>query len=150
MRTARKQLIPVENRAGRIIVVTGHKGGGEYHGRRKPGTGSGESATGRIALIDLGRPFPDVGTFMDQESNYSIVDLTRILPIWINLSSKESCSLTAPDCQSCTGYLILESRTISNWIAWSRSLPLCARCIVFVVIHLSHSWLDELFMSRVG
>ena len=27
VRTARKQLIPVENREGRIIVVTGHKGG---------------------------------------------------------------------------------------------------------------------------
>ena len=30
-----------------------------------------------MALIDLGRPFPDVATFLDQESNYSIVDLIQ-------------------------------------------------------------------------
>jgi pilus assembly protein CpaE len=78
VRTARRQLIPVENREGRIIVVTGHKGGvGSTTIAVNLAQALGESATGRIALIDLGRPFPDVGTFLDQESNYSIVDLIQ-------------------------------------------------------------------------
>jgi pilus assembly protein CpaE len=78
VRTARRQLTPVENREGRIIVVTGHKGGvGSTTIAVNLAQALGESATGRIALIDLGRPFPDVGTFLDQESNYSIVDLIQ-------------------------------------------------------------------------
>ena len=78
VRTARRQLIPVENREGRIIVITGHKGGaGSTTVAVNLAQALGESAAGRIALIDLGRPFPDVGTFLDQESNYSILDLIQ-------------------------------------------------------------------------
>ena len=66
--------MPVDNRQGRIIVVTGHKGGvGSTTVAVNLALALAESTTERVALVDLGRPFPDVGTFLDQESNYSIV-----------------------------------------------------------------------------
>ena len=62
VRSARKQLIPVENREGRIIVVTGHKGGvGEHHGRRKPGTGSGGIGCRTHSPDRLGAAVPRCG-----------------------------------------------------------------------------------------
>ena len=36
-----------------------------------------EGATSRLALVDLGRPFADIGTFLDHETSYSISDLVQ-------------------------------------------------------------------------
>jgi pilus assembly protein CpaE len=75
---ARKRLQPVDNRQGRIIVVTGHKGGaGSTTIAVNLAEALGELTGERLALIDLGRPFPDVGNFLDQESQYSITDLIQ-------------------------------------------------------------------------
>jgi pilus assembly protein CpaE len=146
VRTARRQMIPVENREGRIIVVTGHKGGvGSTTVAVNLALALGESAAGRIALIDLGRPFPDVGTFLDQESNYSIVDviqnianldksfIQRIMqPYGANLSILHGVS----DFREQDG---IDLESLEPIFAILRQM------YSFIVIDLSH-WLDELFI----
>ena len=70
VRVTRKHLAHAGKRQGRIIVVTGHKGGvGSTTIAINLAQDIVESSTASVALIDLGRPFPDVATFLDQESN---------------------------------------------------------------------------------
>lgn len=146
VRMARKQLIPVENREGRIIVVTGHKGGaGSTTVAVNLAQALGESVAGRIALIDLGRPFPDVGTFLDQESNYSIVDLMQNIA---NLDKSFIQRIMQP-----YGARLSILHGISDFkeqdnIELENLEPIFAilrQMYSFVVIDLSH-WLDEFFL----
>ena len=146
VRTARKQMVPVENREGRIIVVTGHKGGvGSTTLAVNLAQALGESAAGRIALIDLGRPFPDVGTFLDQESNYSIVDLIQNIA---NLDKSFIQRIMQPYGTRLSILHGVSDFREQDGIDLESLEPIFAllrQMYSFIVIDLSH-WLDELFI----
>ena len=146
VRTARKQMVPVENREGRIIVVTGHKGGvGSTTVAVNLAQALGESAAGRIALIDLGRPFPDVGTFLDQESNYSIVDLIQNIA---NLDKSFIQRIMQPYGTRLSILHGVSDFREQDGIDLESLEPIFAllrQMYSFIVIDLSH-WLDELFI----
>jgi pilus assembly protein CpaE len=146
VRTARKQLIPVENREGRIIAVTGHKGGaGSTTVAVNLAQALGESVAGRIALLDLGRPFPDVGTFLDQESNYSIVDLMQNIG---NLDKSFIQRIMQPyGAKLSILHGVSDFRDQDN-IELESLEPIFAvlrQMYSFIVVDLSH-WLDEFFL----
>jgi pilus assembly protein CpaE len=147
VRTARKQLTPAEDRAGRIIVVTGHKGGaGSTTIAVNLAQALGESATGRIALIDMGRPFPDVGTFLDLESNYSIVDLVQNIA---NLDKSFFQRIMQPYgarlsiLHGPSDFKEQDSIELENL---EPIFDILRQMYSFIVIDLSH-WLDELFLK---
>ena len=59
VRLSRKQLIPVANQEGKIIVVTGHKGGaGTTTVAVNLAQALAESVTGQVALVDFGETIP--------------------------------------------------------------------------------------------
>ncbi len=65
---------------GKVLVVTGHKGGsGATTVAVNLAVALAEQIPESLALVDLGRPFPDVGNFLDLEPNYSILDLLQNL-----------------------------------------------------------------------
>ena len=146
VRTARKQLFPVESREGRIIVVTGHKGGvGSTTVAVNLAQALGESAAGRIALIDLGRPFPDVGTFLDQESNYSIVDLIQNIA---NLDKPFIQRIMQPYGAKLSilhGVSDFKDQDSIDLESLDPIFDILRQIYSFIVIDLSH-WLDELFL----
>ena len=146
VRIARKQLLPVENREGRIIVVTGHKGGvGSTTIAVNLAQALGESAAGRIALIDLGRPFPDVGTFLDQESNYSIADLVQNIA---NVDKSFVQRIMQPFGAKLSILHGISDFRDQDSIELEYLDPIFAllrQMYSFIVIDLSH-WLDELFI----
>jgi pilus assembly protein CpaE len=146
VRTARKQLVPVDSREGRIIVVTGHKGGaGSTTLAVNLTQALGETATGRIALIDLGRPFPDVGTFLDQESNYSIIDLIQNIG---NLDKSFIQRIMQPYGARLSilhGVSDFREQESIDLESLEPIFALMRQMYSFTVIDLSH-WLDELFM----
>ena len=146
VRTARKQLMPVENREGRIIVVTGHKGGaGSTTIAVNLALALAESATGRLALIDLGRPFPDVGTFLDQESNYSIVDLVQNIA---NLDRAFIQRIMQPyDARLSIlhGAADFKEQDSLDLESLEPIFAILRQMYSYIVIDLSH-WLDELFL----
>jgi Flp pilus assembly CpaE family ATPase len=58
------------------LVVTGHKGGvGCTTGAINLAVALSDLTAERVALIDLGRPFPDVANFLNQKPKYSFADL---------------------------------------------------------------------------
>ena len=146
VRAARKQLTPAENREGRVIAVTGHKGGaGSTTIAVNLAQALGEMATGRMALIDLGRPFPDVGTFLDQESNYSIVDLIQNIA---NLDKSFIQRIMQPyGARLSILHGVTDFREQENLDLESLEpiFAILRQMYSFIVIDLSH-WLDELFL----
>ncbi len=73
----RHQLVDGQEK-GKLLVVTGHKGGsGTTTVAVNLAVALGELIPEGLALVDLGRPFPDVGNFLDQEPSYSILDLMQ-------------------------------------------------------------------------
>jgi pilus assembly protein CpaE len=78
--TLKRQKAPVQDKRGHVIVVTGHKGGsGSTTVAVNLAVSLAELTTEQMVLVDLGRPFPDVGNFLDLEPTYSILDLARNL-----------------------------------------------------------------------
>jgi pilus assembly protein CpaE len=61
---------------GHVIVVTGYKGGvGVTTIAINLAMALGELINNKVALVDLGRPFPDIAKFLDQEVTYSLSDI---------------------------------------------------------------------------
>jgi pilus assembly protein CpaE len=74
---AKKQR-PVQAHHGKIIAVTGLKGGmGVTSTAVNLAVSVAEMYPKQVVLVDLGRPFPDVATFLDQKSTTCILDLVE-------------------------------------------------------------------------
>lgn len=63
-----------------VVVVTGHKGGvGTTTIAINLAVAIAELQTERCALVDLGRPFPDIGNFLDHDTTYDLCDVIHNL-----------------------------------------------------------------------
>ncbi len=134
---------------GQVIVVTGHKGGsGSTTVAVNLAVALGEMTRENLALVDLGRPFPDVGNFLDLEPAYSILDLTQNLnnldqsfierimqPYGSNLFILHGCS----DFREQDN---IEPESIGKIFKLLRSF------YKYVIVDLSH-WLDDFFLQVV-
>jgi pilus assembly protein CpaE len=144
---AMKRLQPVANQQGRIIVVTGHKGGaGTTTVAINLAQALGEATSGRIALIDLGRPFPDVATLLDQESNYSIVDLIQNIATLDDSFIQRIMQPYGNKLSIMHGASDFKDQDSMDLDSLERIFTLMRNMYDFIVIDLSH-WLDELFLS---
>jgi len=63
-----------------VVGVTGHKGGvGATTIAINLAVAISEMQTERCALVDLGRPFPDIGNFLDHDTTYDLCDVLHNL-----------------------------------------------------------------------
>jgi pilus assembly protein CpaE len=146
VRAARKQVAPVDNRQGRIVVVTGHKGGvGTTTIAVNLAQAMVESSPGQIALIDLGRPFPDVGTFLDQESNYSIMDLVQNVATLDKSFAQRIMQPYGKRMSILHGVSDFRDQDSIDLESLERIFGMLRSMYDVIVIDLSH-WLDELFL----
>jgi len=77
VQVAKKQR-PFQTHQGKIIAVTGLKGGmGVTSTAVNLAVSLAEMYPKQVVLVDLGRPFPDVATFLDQKSTTCILDLVE-------------------------------------------------------------------------
>jgi pilus assembly protein CpaE len=143
---ARKRLQPVDNREGRIIVVTGHKGGaGSTTIAVNLAEALGELTGERLALVDLGRPFPDVGNFLDQESHYSISDLVQNIATLDNSFVQRIMQPYGANLSILHGTSDFREQDSIDLESLERIFGIMRPMYKFIVIDLSH-WLDELFL----
>jgi pilus assembly protein CpaE len=146
----KRRVRTVGNQKGFVVAVTGHKGGvGATTMAVNLAVALSEITTDNLALVDLGRPFPDVGNFLDQESSYSISDLIqnfetldqsfiqRIMqPYGARLSILHGCSDFKE--QDSIELEFLE-----------KILSLLRNLYRYVIIDLSH-WLDDFFLKTIS
>ena len=147
VRMSQKQLMPLDNQQGQIIVVTGHKGGaGSTMVAVNLAQALAESITGQVALIDLGRPFPDVATFLDQESNYSIVDLIQNIATLDSSFIRRIMQPYGARLSILHGASDFKEQDSIDLESLERIFAILRGMYDFIVIDLSH-WLDELFLK---
>jgi pilus assembly protein CpaE len=147
VRMSQKQLMPLDNQQGQIIVVTGHKGGaGSTMVAVNLAQALAESITGQVALIDLGRPFPDVATFLDQESNYSIVDLIQNIATLDSSFIRRIMQPYGARLSILHGASDFKEQDSIDLESLERIFGILRGMYDFIVIDLSH-WLDELFLK---
>lgn len=143
----KKRLQPNAGSRGQVIVVTSHKGGaGATTMAINLVLALSELQSGPLALVDLGRPFPDVGNFLDQEATYSIIDLIH------NLSSLDH-SFLQRIMQPYRGNLFIlhgcadfKEQDSIELEALESIFALLRNLYKWIVVDLSH-WLDGLFLQ---
>jgi pilus assembly protein CpaE len=138
-----------EKTDGQVIVVTGHKGGsGSTTVAVSLAIALAEQNTDNLALVDLGRPFPDVGNFLDADPNYTILDLAQ------NLAELDQSFLQRIMQPHGTNLFVLhgiqdfrEQESI-ELEALGKIFKLLRSLYRYVIVDLSH-WLDEFFLQVV-
>jgi pilus assembly protein CpaE len=143
---SKMRLHSTDTRRGQVIVVTGHKGGaGATTVAVNLAVALSEMMPERLALVDMGRPFPDVANFLDQEVNYSITDLIHNLST-LDLSfiqrimhpyGKRMAIL-----HGCADFKDqdIELEAVEKIFSILRGI------FPFIIVDLSH-WLDDLFLQ---
>jgi pilus assembly protein CpaE len=125
-----KKRRPFQARQGKIIVITGLKGGmGVTSIAVNLAVSMAEISPKRVVLVDLGRPFPDVANFLDQKSTTSILDLVEhsdqleeefvlksLLPHPDNLSVLPGCNNLALVDGKSLGHIWDALRTLFDWV----------------------------------
>ena len=129
VQVAKKQL-PFQAKHGQIIAVTGLKGGmGVTSIAVNLAVSLAEMFPKQVVLVDLGRPFPDVATFLDQKNTTGILDLVEhsdkleagfvlktLQPHRDNFSVLHGCNdLKIVDAKS-LGNIWDTLRTLFNWV----------------------------------
>lgn len=146
---AKRRLHPAESRQGRIIAVTGHKGGvGSTTVAINLVEALVELSGERVALVDLGRPFPDVGNFLDQESNYSIADLIQNIANLDQSFIQKIMQPYGPKLSILHGCSDFRDQDSIDLDILERIFSILRNMYAFVVVDLSH-WLDDFFLKVV-
>jgi pilus assembly protein CpaE len=142
---ARSRQAPSKNKGGRVVAVAAHKGGaGATTLAVNLAVMLGGIMGERQALVDLGRPFPDVGHFLDQEPNYTIFDVCQnqgSLDKSFIQSIMQPCGPKLSVLHGCADFKEQDSL---EWDALERVLALLRGLYKWIVVDLGH-WLDGLF-----
>ena len=76
VRVIRKTTTARPDKPGKMVVVMGNKGGvGTTTVAINLAEAMGKLLSERVALVDLGRPFPDIANFLDQEVLFNICNI---------------------------------------------------------------------------
>jgi pilus assembly protein CpaE len=143
----RKRTQTVSDRQGRIIAVTSHKGGaGSTMLAINLAEALGEATSERIALLDLGRPFPDVGNFLDQESDYSIVDLVHNVNTLDQSFIQRIMQPYGARLSILHGTSDFREQDSLELESLGQIFTIMRHMYQYIVVDLSH-WLDELFLK---
>jgi pilus assembly protein CpaE len=146
---AKRRLRSASSRQGRLLVITGHKGGvGTTSMAVNLAIALADSALDSVALVDLGRPFPDVGNFLDQSPSHTIFDLFQNLS---NLDQAFLQRIMQPyegrlailhGCSDIKEQDFLDSESMAKVFAQLKGL------YKWIIVDLSH-WLDGFFMQVI-
>jgi pilus assembly protein CpaE len=143
----RKRIQTVSDQKGQIIVITSHKGGtGTTTLAINLAEALGELTSERIALLDLGRPFPDVGNFLDQDSDYSIVDLVHNISTLDQPFIQRIMQPYGARLSILHGTSDFREQDSLELESLGQIFTILRHMYKFIVIDLSH-WLDELFLK---
>ena len=147
--TLRRQEAPALDKRGQVIVVTGHKGGsGATTVAVNLAVAMAELTSENLILVDLGRPFPDVGNFLDLEPTYSILDLAR------NLSEVDQSFIQriiqpyGNNLMILHGCVDFREQDSIELEALEKIFAILRGLYKYIIVDLSH-WMDDFFLHVV-
>jgi len=146
---SRRRQQPIEKTDGKVIVVTGHKGGsGSTTVAVNLAVALSELTTNNLALMDLGRPFPDVGNFLDVDPNYTILDLAQNLADLDNSFLQRIMQPYGTNLFVLHGIQDFREQESIELEAIGKIFKLLRGLYRYIIVDLSH-WLDEFFLQVV-
>jgi len=150
VRTAKKRQASSSAPQGKVVVVTGHKGGaGATSVAVNLAVALGELQPERVVLMDLGRPFPDVGNFLDRDNNYTILDLVQNLGNMDQGFLQKIIQPVEPNLAILHGISDFKEQDAIDLESLEKIFATLRSLYPWIVVDLSH-WLDELFLRVLG
>jgi len=149
MLASRKRLWEITSTPGKVIVVTGNKGGvGTTTVAVNLALALAEVQTERVVLVDLGRPYPDVGNFLDREAMYTIYDLIQNQADLDQAFLEKIAQLYEKNLSIIHGVSDFHDQDNVSLEGLKKIFDLLRTSFRWIVVDLSH-WLDELFLQVV-
>jgi pilus assembly protein CpaE len=146
VRAVKRRVSDPTTSKGNILAVTAHKGGaGTTTVAVNLAAALAESQSQKVLIMDLGRPFPDVGNFLDQEAPYNLFDLIQNVHD-LDLAFLEK--IIQPyegDLSILHGISDFKEQDSIDLAALEKILTLLRTQYAWIIVDLSH-WLDELFL----
>lgn len=145
----KKPNLPEDYKRGHVIVVTGYRGGiGATTIAINLAMALGEQTANKVALIDLGRPFPDIANFLDQEVTFSLSDLINQERIDISFLQKimqpyESKIDILNGCADFKDQYSLETKVVDHIFNLLRHM------YKYIVVDLGHE-INEMFINVIN
>ncbi len=147
VRSTRRRLEPVSTSKGQVVVVTAHKGGaGATSIAINLAAALSEQGSTPVALVDLGRPFPDIGNFLDRESPHSMYDLLQNLADLDRDFMRKIVKTGDDNLAVLHGISDFHHQDSLDLVALEKIFTILRSLYAWVVVDLSH-WLDELFLQ---
>lgn len=146
---SRKRLRELGTTPGHIIVVTGAKGGvGTTTVAVNLAYALAEVQDERVVLVDLGRPYPDVGHFLDREGQYTLFDLIQNQADLDQAFLEKIAQPYEKNLSLIYGVADFHDQENLDLGGLRKVFELLRTSFRWTVVDLSH-WLDELFLQVV-
>jgi pilus assembly protein CpaE len=144
---SKKRLSEATSEAGKVLVVTGNKGGvGATAIAVNLSLALARMQSGPVILVDLGRPYPDVGNFLDRESMYSVFDLIQNQANLDQTFLEKTIQVYEKNFSLMHGIADFSDQDAISLEGLKKVFTLLKSNYRWVVVDLSH-WLDELFLQ---
>jgi pilus assembly protein CpaE len=149
VRASRRRLSEAAGAGGRILVVTGNKGGaGATTVAVNLAVALARSQSGRVLLVDLGRPYPDVGNFLDRESTFTLFDLIQNRTNLDQAFLEKTIQPYEKNLALIHGISDFNDQDSIHLEGLRKVFTILKAHYRWVIIDLSH-WLDDLFLQVV-
>jgi len=149
VRAARRRLSEATTSFGKMVVVTGNKGGvGTTTMAVNLAVALAKVQSGRVVLVDLGRPFPDVGNFLDRDPVYTIFDLIQNQEALDHAFMEKTIQSYDHNLALIHGIADFKEQDNINLAGLQKVFSMLRDTSKWIVVDLSH-WLDELFLQVV-
>jgi pilus assembly protein CpaE len=149
IRASKKRLLEMSGVSGKMLVITGNKGGvGATTVAVNLSLALSRVQAERVVLVDLGRPYPDVGNFLDRESMYTIFDLIQNQENLDHIFMEKIVQPYEKNLALVHGISDFHDQDNINLEGLKKVFSLLKSRYRWVVVDLSH-WLDELFLQVV-
>jgi pilus assembly protein CpaE len=130
---------------GRVVAVCGHKGGiGTTTVAINLAVALAEIQPDRCALVDLGRPFPDVGIFLDRKEGYSLKDVIVNLDDLDQTFFQKIMQPLGPNLEILYGISDFEEQDNLDADGLAKMFTILRSLYKFIVVDIGHVF-DELF-----
>jgi len=149
VRASRRRLSEASGINGKLLTVTGNKGGvGATTVAVNLAVALARSQPGRVVLVDLGRPYPDVGHFLDRESMYTVFDLIQNQANLDHAFMEKTIQPYEKNLTMIHGISDFNDQEAINLDGLQKVFTILKAHYRWIVVDLSH-WLDELFLRVV-
>jgi pilus assembly protein CpaE len=150
VRASRRRLSDATGAGGRILVITGNKGGvGATTVAVNLSVTLARSQPGKVLLVDLGRPYPDVGHFLDRDSMHTIFDLIQNQTNLDQSFMEKTIQPYEKNLALIHGISDFNDQDSIHLEGLKKVFTILKSHYRWVVVDLSH-WLDDLFLQVIA